>query len=168
MGSLNAGAYDQAQAAIKNNGEITGGMDNTAYGEGSRLEFVNDKEGRITGGMDNGVSEKGELVFTNNGTISGKDLFNGAFDGGVLKNTNNGTMNVTNDRLHNYARGGGSFVESTNNGTINGGVMNQADHEGSRNVAANNGTVNGQYEFYTGGGGEVSATDPLRPVPVPV
>ena len=130
-------------------------MNNEVHGEGSRLEFVNDKEGRITGGMDNGVSEKGELVFTNNGTISGKDLFNGAFDGGVLKNTNNGTMNVTNDRLHNYARGGGSFVESTNNGTINGGVMNQADHEGSRNVAANHGTVNGQYEFYTGDGGEV-------------
>ncbi len=156
MGSLNAIVHNQAQASIKNNGEITGGMNNEVHGEGSRLEFVNDKEGRITGGMDNGVSEKGELVFTNNGTISGKDLFNGAFDGGVLKNTNNGTMNVTNDRLHNYARGGGSFVESTNNGTINGGVMNQADHEGSRNVAANNGTVNGQYEFYTGGGGEVS------------
>ena len=156
MGSLNAIVHNQAQAAIKNNGEITGGMNNEVHGEGSRLEFVNDKEGRITGGMDNGVSEKGELVFTNNGTISGKDLFNGAFDGGVLKNTNNGTMNVTNDRLHNYARGGGSFVESTNNGTINGGVMNQADHEGSRNVAANHGTVNGQYEFYTGDGGEVS------------
>ena len=155
MGSLNAIVHNQAQASIKNNGEITGGMNNEVHGEGSRLEFVNDKEGRITGGMDNGVSEKGELVFTNNGTISGKDLFNGAFDGGVLKNTNNGTMNVTNDRLHNYARGGGSFVESTNNGTINGGVMNQADHEGSRNVAANNGTVNGQYEFYTGDGGEV-------------
>ena len=155
MGSLDAGAHEQAQASIKNNGEITGGMNNEVHGEGSRLEFVNDKEGRITGGMDNGVSEKGELVFTNNGTISGKDLFNGAFDGGVLKNTNNGTMNVTNDRLHNYARGGGSFVESTNNGTINGGVMNQADHEGSRNVAANHGTVNGQYEFYTGDGGEV-------------
>ena len=155
MGYLGVNAHHQAQATIKNNGEITRGMNNTAYGEGSRLEFVNDKEGRITGGMDNGVSEKGELVFTNNGTISGKDLFNGAFDGGVLKNTNNGTMNVTNDRLHNYARGGGSFVESTNNGTINGGVMNQADHEGSRNVAANHGTVNGQYEFYTGDGGEV-------------
>ena len=155
MGSLNAIVHNQAQASIKNNGEITGGMNNEVHGEGSRLEFVNDKEGRITGGMDNGVSEKGELVFTNNGTISGKDLFNGAFDGGVLKNTNNGTMNVTNDRLHNYARGGGSFVESTNNGTINGGVMNQADHEGSRNVATNHGTVNGQYEFYTGDGGEV-------------
>ena len=155
MGSLNAIVHNQAQASIKNNGEITGGMNNEVHGEGSRLEFVNDKEGRITGGMDNGVSEKGELVFTNNGTISGKDLFNGAFDGGVLKNTNNGTMNVTNDRLHNYARGGGSFVESTNNGTINGGVMNQADYEGSRNVAANHGTVNGQYEFYTGDGGEV-------------
>ena len=133
-------------------------MNNEVHGEGSRLEFVNDKEGRITGGMDNGVSEKGELVFTNNGTISGEDLFNGAFDGGMLKNTNNGTINVTNvtnESLHNYARGGGSFVESTNNGTINGGVMNQADHEGSRNVAANHGTVNGQYEFYTGDGGEV-------------
>ena len=155
MGSLNAIVHNQAQAAIKNNGEITGGMNNEVHGEGSRLEFVNDKEGQITGGMDNGVSEKGEFVFTNNGTISGEDLFNGAFDGGVLKNTNNGTMNVTNDRLHNYARGGGSFVESTNNGTINGEVMNQADYEGSRNVAANHGTVNGQYEFYTGDGGEV-------------
>ena len=147
MGSLNAIVHNQAQAAIKNNGEITGGMNNEVHGEGSRLEFVNDKEGRITGGMDNGVSEKGELVFTNNGTISGEHLFNGAFDGGMLKNTNNGTINVTNvtnESLHNYARGGGSFVESTNNGTINGGVMNQADHEGSRNVAANNGTVNGQ------------------------
>ena len=156
---INAGSYDQAQVVIKNNGEITGGMDNWAHDEGSRLEFVNDKEGRITGGMDNGAGEKGELVFTNNGTISGEHLFNGAFDGGMLKNTNNGTINVTNvtnESLHNYARGGGSFVESTNNGTINGGVMNQADHEGSRNVAANNGTVNGQYEFYTGGGGEVS------------
>ena len=155
MGSLNAIVHNQAQASIKNNGEITGGMNNEVHGEGSRLEFVNDKEGRITGGMDNGVSEKGELVFTNNGTISGEHLFNGAFDGGMLKNTNNGTMNVTNDRLHNYARGGGSFVESTNNGTIKGEVMNQADHEGSRNVAANHGTVNGQYEFYTGDGGEV-------------
>ena len=155
MGSLNAIVHNQAQAAIKNNGEITGGMNNEVHGEGSRLKFVNDKEGQITGGMDNGVSEKGEFVFTNNGTISGEDLFNGAFDGGVLKNTNNGTMNVTNDRLHNYARGGGSFVESTNNGTINGEVMNQADYEGSRNVAANHGTVNGQYEFYTGDGGEV-------------
>ena len=158
MGSLNAIVHNQAQAAIKNNGEITGGMNNEVHGEGSRLEFVNDKEGRITGGMDNGVSEKGELVFTNNGTISGEHLFNGAFDGGMLKNTNNGTINVTNvtnESLHNYARGGGSFVESTNNGTINGGVMNQADHEGSRNVAANHGTVNGQYEFYTGDGGEV-------------
>ena len=152
---INAGSYDQAQVVIKNNGEITGGMENFVHDEGSRLEFVNDKEGRITDGMYNNAGEKGELVFTNNGTISGKDLFNGAFDGGVLKNTNNGTMNVTNDRLHNYARGGGSFVESTNNGTINGGVMNQADHEGSRNVAANHGTVNGQYEFYTGDGGEV-------------
>ena len=152
---INAGSYDQAQVVIKNNGEITGGMNNEVHGEGSRLEFVNDKEGRITGGMDNGVSEKGELVFTNNGTISGEHLFNGAFDGGMLKNTNNGTMNVTNDRLHNYARGGGSFVESTNNGTINGEVMNQADYEGSRNVAANHGTVNGLYEFYTGDGGEV-------------
>ena len=155
MGSLSAGAHDQAQATIKNNGEITRGMNNVAHGEGSRLEFVNDKEGRIAEGMDNNAVEKGELVFTNNGTISGEDLFNGAFDGGVLKNTNNGTMNVTNDRLHNYARGGGSFVESTNNGTINGEVMNQADYEGSRNVAANHGTVNGQYEFYTGDGGEV-------------
>ena len=155
MGSLNAIVHNQAQASIKNNGEITGGMNNEVHGEGSRLEFVNDKEGRITGGMDNGVSEKGELVFTNNGTISGEHLFNGAFDGGMLKNTNNGTMNVTNDRLHNYARGGGSFVESTNNGTINGEVMNQADYEGSRNVAANHGTVNGLYEFYTGDGGEV-------------
>ncbi len=156
MGSLNAGAYDQAQAAIKNNGEITGGMDNTAYGEGSRLEFVNDKEGRITDDTYNNAGEKGELVFTNNGTISGKYLFNGAFDGGMLKNTNNGTINITND-LHNLATDGG-FVESTNNGTINvnGRVMNQANEEGSRNVAANNGTVNGQYEFYTGGGGEVS------------
>ena len=154
MGSLNAIVHNQAQASIKNNGEITGGMNNEVHGEGSRLEFVNDKEGRITGGMDNGVSEKGELVFTNNGTISGEHLFNGAFDGGMLKNTNNGTINVTNDRLFNYAADG--FVESTNNGTINGDVMNQADHEGSRNVAANHGTVNGQYEFYTGGGGEVS------------
>ena len=158
MGSLNAIVHNQAQAAIKNNGEITGGMNNEVHGEGSRLEFVNDKEGRITGGMDNGVSEKGELVFTNNGTISGEHLFNGAFDGGMLKNTNNGTINVTNvtnESLHNYARGGGSFVESTNNGTINGGVMNQANKEGSRNAATNNGTVNGQYEFYTGEGGEV-------------
>jgi len=150
---INAGAYDQAQAAIKNNGEITGGMNNVAHGEGSRLEFVNDKEGRIADGMDNNAVEKGELVFTNNGTISGKDLFNGAFDGGMLKNTNNGTMNATNE-LHNLAADGG-FVESTNNGTINGKVMNQANDEGSRNVATNNGTVNGQYEFYTGGGGEV-------------
>ena len=157
MGSLSAGAHDQAQAAIKNNGEIMRGMHNGAHGEGSRLEFVNDKEGRITGGMDNGVSEKGEFVFTNNGTISGEHLFNGAFDGGVLKNTNNGTINVTNvtnESLHNLAADGG-FVESTNNGTINGGVMNQANDEGSRNVAANNGTVNGLYEFYTGDGGEV-------------
>ena len=153
MGSLNAIVHNQAQAAIKNNGEITGGMNNEVHGEGSRLEFVNDKEGRITGGMDNGVSEKGELVFTNNGTISGEQLFNGAFDGGMIKNTNNGTINVTNDRLFNYAADG--FVESTNNGTINGDVMNQAN-DGSRNVATNNGTVNGQYEFYTGGGGEVS------------
>ena len=155
MGYLGVNAHHQAQAAIKNNGEITDGMNNTAYGEGSRLEFVNDKEGRIAEGMDNNAVEKGELVFTNNGTISGEYLFNGAFDGGMLKNTNNGTINVTNDRLFNYAADGG-FVESTNNGTINGEVMNQADHEGSRNVAANNGTVNGQYEFYTGGGGEVS------------
>ena len=154
MGSLNAGVHDQAQAVIKNNGEITGGMNNVAYGEGSRLEFVNDKEGRITDGMDNNAVEKGEIVFTNNGTISGESLFNGAFDGGIVKNTNNGTMNVTND-LHNYAADGG-FVESTNNGTINGKVMNQANDEGSRNVAANNGTVNGSYEFYTDGGGEVS------------
>ena len=73
MGSLNAIVHNQAQASIKNNGEITGGMNNEVHGEGSRLEFVNDKEGRITGGMDNGVSEKGELVFTNNGTISAKD-----------------------------------------------------------------------------------------------
>ena len=155
MGSLNAIVHNQAQASIKNNGEITGGMNNEVHGEGSRLEFVNDKEGRITGGMDNGVSEKGELVFTNNGTISGEYLFNGAFDGGVLKNTNNGTINATND-LHNLAADGG-FVESTNNGTINvnGRVMNQANEEGSRNVATNHGTVNGQYEFYTGGGGEV-------------
>ena len=158
MGYLEANVLDQAQAAIKNNEEIMRGMHNWVQDEGSRLEFVNDKEGRITGGMDNGVSEKGEFVFTNNGTISGEHLFNGAFDGGMLKNTNNGTINVTNvtnESLHNYARGGGSFVESTNNGTINGDVMNQADYEGSRNVAANNGTVNGQYEFYTGGGGEV-------------
>jgi len=157
MGSLSAGARDQAQAAIKNNGEITGRMDNWVHDEGSRLEFVNDKKGRITGGMDNGVSEKGELAFTNNGTISGEYLFNGAFDGGVLKNTNNGTINITNvtKDLHNLAADGG-FVESTNNGIINGRVMNQANKEGSRNVAANNGTVNGQYEFYTGGGGEVS------------
>ena len=70
MGSLNAIVHNQAQAAIKNNGEITGGMNNEVHGEGSRLEFVNDKEGRITGGMDNGVSEKGELVFTNNGTAA--------------------------------------------------------------------------------------------------
>ena len=154
MGYLEANVLDQAQAAIKNNEEIMRGMHNWVQDEGSRLEFVNDKEGRITGGMDNGAGEKGEFVFTNNGTISGEQ-FNGAFDGGMLKNTNNGTMNVTNDRLHNYARGGGSFVESTNNGTINGGVMNQADYEGSRNVAANHGTVNGQYEFYTGEGGEV-------------
>ena len=53
---INAGSYDQAQVVIKNNGEITGGMNNEVHGEGSRLEFVNDKEGRITGGMDNGVS----------------------------------------------------------------------------------------------------------------
>lgn len=131
------------------------GMHNGAHDEGSRLEFVNDKEGRIAEGMDNNAVEKGEFVFTNNGTISGEHLFNGAFDGGVLKNTNNGTINVTNDRLHNYAADGG-FVESTNNGTINGEVMNQADYEGSRNVAANHGTVNGLYEFYTGDGGEVS------------
>ena len=157
MGSLSAGAHDQAQAAIKNNGEIMRGMHNGAHGEGSRLEFVNDKEGRITDGMDNNAVEKGEFVFTNNGTISGEHLFNGAFDGGVLKNTNNGTINVTNvtnESLHNLAADGG-FVESTNNGTINGGVMNQANDEGSRNVAANNGTVNGLYEFYTGDGGEV-------------
>ena len=153
MGYLEANVLDQAQAAIKNNEEIMRGMHNWVQDEGSRLEFVNDKEGRITGGMDNGAGEKGELVFTNNGTISGEQ-FNGAFDGGMLKNTNNGTMNVTNDRLHNYAADGG-FVESTNNGTINGGVMNQANYEGSRNVATNHGTVNGQYEFYTGGGGEV-------------
>ena len=137
MGSLNAGAHDQAQAAIKNNGEITGGLDKWVHDEGSRLEFVNDKEGRITdgmnntGGMKNSAGKKGELVFTNNGTI-----------------------NITND-LHNLAADGG-FVESTNNGIINGRVMNQANKEGSRNVAANNGTVNGQYEFYTGRGGEVS------------
>ncbi len=136
MGSLNAGAHDQAQAAIKNNGEITGGMDNWVHDEGSRLEFVNDKEGRITdgmnntGGMKNSAGKKGELVFTNNGTI-----------------------NITND-LHNLAADGG-FVESTNNGIINGRVMNQANKEGSRNAATNNGTVNGQYEFYTGEGGEV-------------
>ena len=137
MGYLEANVLDQAQAAIKNNGEITGGMDNWVHDEGSRLEFVNDKEGRITdgmnntGGMKNSAGKKGELVFTNNGTI-----------------------NITND-LHNLAADGG-FVESTNNGIINGRVMNQANKEGSRNVAANNGTVNGQYEFYTGGGGEVS------------
>ena len=154
MGYLGVNAHHQAQATIKNNGKITDGMNNTAYGEGSRLEFVNDKEGQITDWMDNNAVEKGELVFTNNGTISGEYLFNGASDGGMLKNTNNGTINATNDRLFNYAADGG-FVESTNNGTINGDVMNQAD-EGSRNVAANNGTVNGQYEFYTGGGGEVS------------
>ena len=153
MGYLGVNAHHQAQATIKNNGEITRGMNNTAYGEGSRLEFVNDKEGRIAEGMDNNAVEKGELVFTNNGTISGEQLFNGAFDGGMIKNTNNGTINVTNDRLFNYAADG--FVESTNNGTINGDVMNQAN-DGSRNVATNNGTVNGQYEFYTGGGGEVS------------
>ena len=153
MGYLEANVLDQAQAAIKNNEEIMRGMHNWVQDEGSRLEFVNDKEGRITGGMDNGAGEKGEFVFTNNGTISGEQ-FNGAFDGGMLKNTNNGTMNVTNDRLFNYAADGG-FVESTNNGTINGEVMNQAN-DGSRNVATNNGTVNGQYEFYTGGGGEVS------------
>ena len=152
MGYLGVNAHHQAQATIKNNGKITDGMNNTAYGEGSRLEFVNDKEGRITDWMDNNAVEKGELVFTNNGTISGEYLFNGAFDGGMLKNTNNGTINVTNDRLFNYAADG--FVESTNNGTINGDVMNQAD-EGSRNAATNNGTVNGQYEFYTGEGGEV-------------
>ena len=151
MGYLEANVLDQAQAAIKNNEEIMRGMHNWVQDEGSRLEFVNDKEGRITGGMDNGAGEKGEFVFTNNGTISGEQ-FNGAFDGGMLKNTNNGTMNVTNDRLFNYAADG--FVESTNNGTINGDVMNQAN-DGSRNVAANNGTVNGSYEFYTGGGGEV-------------
>ena len=154
MGYLGVNAHHQAQATIKNNGEITRGMNNTAYGEGSRLEFVNDKEGQITDWMDNNAVEKGELVFTNNGTISGEYLFNGASDGGMLKNTNNGTINATNDRLFNYAADGG-FVESTNNGTINGDVMNQAD-EGSRNAATNNGTVNGQYEFYTGGGGEVS------------
>ena len=152
MGYLEANVLDQAQAAIKNNEEIMRGMHNWVQDEGSRLEFVNDKEGRITGGMDNGAGEKGEFVFTNNGTISGEYLFNGAFDGGMLKNTNNGTINVTNDRLFNYAADG--FVESTNNGTINGDVMNQAD-EGSRNAATNNGTVNGQYEFYTGEGGEV-------------
>ena len=136
MGSLNASVHDQAQASIKNNGEITGGMDNWVHDEGSRLEFVNDKEGRITdgmnntGGMKNSAGKKGELVFTNNGTI-----------------------NITND-LHNLAADGG-FVESTNNGIINGRVMNQANKEGSRNAATNNGTVNGQYEFYTGEGGEV-------------
>ena len=151
MGYLEANVLDQAQAAIKNNEEIMRGMHNWVQDEGSRLEFVNDKEGRITGGMDNGAGEKGEFVFTNNGTISGEQ-FNGAFDGGMIKNTNNGTINVTNDRLFNYAADG--FVESTNNGTINGDVMNQAN-DGSRNVATNNGTVNGQYEFYTGGGGEV-------------
>ena len=153
MGYLGVNAHHQAQATIKNNGEITRGMNNTAYGEGSRLEFVNDKEGRITGGMHNNAVEKGELAFTNNGTISGEDLFNGASNGGVLKNTNNGTINATND-LHNLAADGG-FVESTNNGTINGGVMNQANKEGSRNAATNNGTVNGRYEFYTEGGEEV-------------
>ena len=136
MGSLNASVHDQAQASIKNNGEITGGMDNWVHDEGSRLEFVNDKEGRITdgmnntGGMKNSAGKKGELVFTNNGTI-----------------------NITND-LHNLAADGG-FVESTNNGIINGRVMNQANKEGSRNAATNHGTVNGQYEFYTGEGGEV-------------
>ena len=150
---INAGAYDQAQAAIKNNGEITGGMENFVHDEGSRLEFVNDKEGRITDGMHNEAGEKGEVVFTNNGTISGEHLLNLAYDGGMIKNTNNGTINVTNDRLFNYAADGG-FVESTNNGTINGEVMNQAD-EGSRNAAINHGTVNGLYEFYTGDGGEV-------------
>ena len=156
MGYLEANVLDQAQASIKNNREIMRGMHNGVHDEGSRLEFVNDKDGRITDGiMDNNAVEKGEFVFTNNGTISGEYLFNGAFDGGMLKNTNNGTMNVKNDRLHNYAADGG-FVESTNNGTINGRVMNQANDEGSRNVATNNGTVNGQYEFYTGGGGEVS------------
>ena len=140
MGYLEANVLDQAQATIKNNGKITDGMNNTAYGEGSRLEFVNDKEGRITdgmnntGGMKNSAGKKGELVFTNNGTIN--------------------VTNVTNESLHNLAADGG-FVESTNNGTINGGVMNQANDEGSRNVAANNGTVNGLYEFYTGDGGEV-------------
>ena len=154
MSSLDAGASDQAQVAIKNNGEISVGMVNWARDEGSRLEFVNDKEGRIAEGMSNEAVIKGEVVFTNNGTISGEHLFNGAFDGGVLKNTNNGTINVTNDSLHNLAADGG-FVESTNNGTINGRVMNQANDEGSRNVAANNGTVNGSYEFYTGDGGEV-------------
>ena len=153
MGYLEANVLDQAQASIKNNGEIMRGMHNGVHDEGSRLEFVNDKEGRITDGiMDNNAVEKGEFVITNNGTISGEHLFNGAFDGGMLKNTNNGTINVTNDRLFNYAADG--FVESTNNGTINGDVMNQAD-EGSRNAATNHGTVNGQYEFYTGGGGEV-------------
>lgn len=157
MGYLEANVLDQAQAAIKNNEEIMRGMHNWVQDEGSRLEFVNDKEGRITDGiMDNNAVEKGEFVFTNNGTISGEHLFNGAFDGGMLKNTNNGTMSATND-LHNLAEDGG-FVESTNNGTINvnGRVMNQANEEGSRNAATNNGTVNGQYEFYTGGGGEVS------------
>ena len=152
MGYLEANVLDQAQASIKNNGEIMRGMHNGVHDEGSRLEFVNDKDGRITDGMDNNAVEKGEFVITNNGTISGEHLFNGAFDGGMLKNTNNGTINVTNDRLFNYAADG--FVESTNNGTINGDVMNQAD-EGSRNAATNHGTVNGQYEFYTGGGGEV-------------
>ena len=157
MGYLEANVLDQAQASIKNNGEIMRGMHNGVHDEGSRLEFVNDKDGRITDGMDNNAVEKGEFVFANNGTISGEHLFNGAFDGGMLKNTNNGTINVTNvtnESLHNYAADGG-FVESTNNGTINGGVMNQANYGGSRNVAANNGTVNGLYEFYTGDGGEV-------------
>ena len=138
MGYLEANVLDQAQASIKNNGEIMRGMHNGVHDEGSRLEFVNDKEGRITdgmnntGGMKNSAGKKGELVFTNNGTI-----------------------NITND-LHNLAADGG-FVESTNNGTINvnGRVMNQANDEGSRNAATNNGTVNGQYEFYTGEGGEV-------------
>ena len=155
MGYLEANVLDQAQASIKNNGEIMRGMHNGVHDEGSRLEFVNDKDGRITDGMDNNAVEKGEFVITNNGTISGEHLFNGAFDGGMLKNTNNGTINATND-LHNLATDGG-FVESTNNGTINvnGRVMNQANEEGSRNVATNHGTVNGQYEFYTGGGGEV-------------
>ena len=44
MGYLEANVLDQAQASIKNNGEIMRGMHNGVHDEGSRLEFVNDKD----------------------------------------------------------------------------------------------------------------------------